>query len=414
MFDFSKVLSNYPNQYKEEFKKFLTFRNCKWAYLSLHVILTLACFMFMLAMMIDDAVQIKIANGLFVVFIFIELFIIRLTVPENVDEVEPLYDYLIDMVLLTCLFWGATIAGYTMDSTVATLNLTLVIVFVPTVFMVYWQKTIVLYTLTLIYLTFFTPYVFSGGALYPPKLFSILFLMAFGWFISRLMYASTVDNFVTTKALEKQKSRLRDTVIRKTHEFKSLEEVRSRDVIVALSKVLEFYDLYTKGHSENVATLSQKIAKEMGLSDEIISNLYWCGMVHDIGKIQVRRDVLNKREALTDDEFEMIKMHPTYGFEMLKESEGLKPVAEIILHHHERWDGRGYPDGKMGNDIPVEALILSVADSWDAMASRRVYRDPLSYQDAVTELKRCSGTQFAPKVVEAFLKLLESEHFLYE
>jgi len=173
---------------------------------------------------------------------------------------------------------------------------------------------------------------------------------------------------------------------------------------------MEMYDLYTKGNSENVAEIASAIAKEMNLSKKTIKNTYWSGLVHDIGKLLIPIKILNKKDKLTDKEFELIKEHPVLGSRALESSNSLKPIARYVKSHHERWDGRGYPEGLKENEIPLISQILSVADAWDAMLSRRSYRDSMSFEYALKEIKRNKGTQFSPKVVDAFIKIIENDN----
>lgn len=190
--------------------------------------------------------------------------------------------------------------------------------------------------------------------------------------------------------------------------FDDLQTNFTKELLTSIIKIMEMYDLYTKGHSENVAKLASAIAKEMNLPKQTIKNTYWSGLVHDIGKLLIPLNVLNKKGRLTDQEFELIKKHPVWGNKALSSSETLKPIAKYILHHHERWDGRGYPEGLKGNEIPVISQILGVADAWDAMLSKRSYRESLSTEEALLEVKKNKGSQFSPKVVNSFIKIVEN------
>lgn len=188
--------------------------------------------------------------------------------------------------------------------------------------------------------------------------------------------------------------------------FDSLQTNFTKELTTSVIKIMEMYDLYTKGHSENVAELASVIAKEMNLSKKIIKDSYWAGLVHDIGKLLIPIEIINKTEKLSENEFELIKKHPVWGNKALSDSKTLKPIAKHLLYHHERWDGKGYPEGLKGEQIPIISQILGVADAWDAMLSKRAYRDPLSFKKAVAEIKNNRGTQFSPKVVDAFLKIV--------
>jgi len=142
-----------------------------------------------------------------------------------------------------------------------------------------------------------------------------------------------------------------------------------------------------EGGNHGQSIVASKIAEKMGLSEEEINNTYWAGMAHDIGKLLVSIDILNKKTSLTDKEYELIKKHPIWGYKALSKSDSLKHIAKYVLYHHERWDGRGYPEGIKGDNIPLISRILAVADAWDAMTSKRAYRAPFSREEALKEIE---------------------------
>ncbi len=190
-------------------------------------------------------------------------------------------------------------------------------------------------------------------------------------------------------------------------ENNALYEVFYSNLVSTLKSLIisiEARDSYTKKHSERVTNYSLQIAKVLGLSDEDIDVIKFGGYLHDIGKIGVKDTVLLKPGKLTDEEFEEIKLHSVIGDNILKPIKFFPKERELIRHHHERYDGRGYPDGLGGEEIPLTARILAVADTYDAMTSTRPYRKALDHSVAIEELIRCSGKQFDPKVVEAFLE----------
>lgn len=191
--------------------------------------------------------------------------------------------------------------------------------------------------------------------------------------------------------------------------FDNLQANFTKELLTSIIKIMEMYDLYTKGHSENVAELAAAVAKEMKLSKQTIRDTYWAGLVHDIGKLLIPIDIINKKGKLTDKEYELIKKHPVWGNKALSSSENLKPIAKYILHHHERWDGRGYPDALKENEIPLISQILGVADAWDAMLSNRAYRKALSYKTALAKIKNNSGSQFSPLVADTLIKIIEGD-----
>jgi putative nucleotidyltransferase with HDIG domain len=174
----------------------------------------------------------------------------------------------------------------------------------------------------------------------------------------------------------------------------------------SLAKAVDLRDTYTGSHSARVAELAARVAERLGLDQELIELTRLAGSLHDLGKLAIPEEILRKPGPLTDPERLVLERHPQIGFRML-DSLGIEPVAEWILHHHERWDGNGYPDRLPGPSIPLGARIIFVVDAYDAMTSDRVYRGSLSPREALEELERCAGTQFDPKAVEALAAELE-------
>ncbi len=182
------------------------------------------------------------------------------------------------------------------------------------------------------------------------------------------------------------------------------------ETIRSLAAAIDAKDSYTHGHSRRVTDLSVGLALEMGLPRSEVDTIRHASLLHDVGKIGISEQILLKPGRLTDDEFETIKSHPHIGAGILNSIEFLKRVCEIIKHHHERYDGKGYPSNLASDDIPLGSRIICVADSFDAITSCRPYRKPLTFDEATTEVVRCSGTQFDPAVVEAFVSLRTSKY----
>lgn len=173
----------------------------------------------------------------------------------------------------------------------------------------------------------------------------------------------------------------------------------------ALTAAIDAKDRYTRGHSERVAHISSLLAREIGMSEEEVERIRIAGLVHDVGKIGVPEAVLCKQGKLSDAEFDAIKRHPQIGFGILQDIPPLQDVLPGVLHHHERWDGRGYPSGLSRQRIPMQARIIAVADTFDAMSSTRSYRPAMPRDTVLAEMKRCAGSQFDPELVPAFLRL---------
>lgn len=176
--------------------------------------------------------------------------------------------------------------------------------------------------------------------------------------------------------------------------------------VEALMKAMEARDKYTEGHSHRVAGIVDMIAHEMKLSEFKIEQLNIASTVHDVGKVGIDDSILNKHGSLTDEEYEIIKKHPEIGYNILKEVKNMENILDLVRHHHERYDGKGYPDGKDKDSLSIDVFIIQLADAIDAMATDRPYRPALSEEEIISEIKRCSGTQFHPDVVEAYLNAL--------
>jgi len=184
------------------------------------------------------------------------------------------------------------------------------------------------------------------------------------------------------------------------------------DTIAVLILTEEAKDPYVHGHTKRVSQYALAIAKSMGLSEEEQKTIERAGMLHDLGKIGIVDSILNKPGKLSDEEWKVMKGHPQRGLEILEPLKFLPIEKEIILHHHEKYTGGGYPEGINGEEISIGARIMAVADTFDAMNSTRPYREPLSKDYILAELKRVSGTQLDPTVVKVFLELLqENSHF---
>jgi len=177
-----------------------------------------------------------------------------------------------------------------------------------------------------------------------------------------------------------------------------------KETLNAIIKTLEAKDKYTHGHSHRVAQYALLIAKKLSFTEDQLIEIELAALLHDIGKISTPDQILNKPGKLTPEEFEIIKEHPMQSFEILSQVSHLNQIAKWVRAHQERIDGYGYPDGLRGEEIPLEARIITVADAFDAMTSDRPYRKALSIQYAYDELKRCAGTQFDSKIVDIFIK----------
>ncbi len=182
------------------------------------------------------------------------------------------------------------------------------------------------------------------------------------------------------------------------------------DSIETLRYTVEAKDPYTRGHSDRVSSYSVLLGKYLGLSKEDLKILKIGGLFHDIGKIGIPDSILLKEAKLTDDEYSEIKNHPSIGAHILCNAEVFKDIIPIVKHHHERFDGYGYPGKLQGQEIPYLARIAAVADTFDAMTSKRTYRDSLPLDIVKAEIEKCSGTQFDPEIAKVFLDIIENHY----
>ena len=217
-----------------------------------------------------------------------------------------------------------------------------------------------------------------------------------------LLIESGIKSISQMQEIKKINTELKDT-------YEKLEK-SYLESIATLRYTVEAKDSYTRGHSDRVSEYSVLIGKKLGLSDLQLRTLQIGGLFHDIGKIGVPDSILLKESKLTDDEYSEIKNHPSIGAHILSNATIFKDIIPIVKHHHERYDGKGYPNMLKGNEIPYLARITAIADSFDAMTSKRSYRDSLPIETVIDEFRKNKGTQFDPELTDIFLDILEN-HF---
>ena len=202
----------------------------------------------------------------------------------------------------------------------------------------------------------------------------------------------------------------------RNYKGKSEQEEMLLNTVFSLAKTIDARDQYTAVHSHNVADYARNIAKELGLKQREVDSIYLAGLIHDIGKIATPDHILQKESRLTEDEYVIMKKHSEDGYQIIKEMKlfGELGISDIVRHHHERFDGKGYPHGLKGTEIPLGARILGIADAFDAMTTNRSYRQKLAMETATNELQQYSGTQFDPAATKAFLKVLKRDGKLQE
>ena len=200
----------------------------------------------------------------------------------------------------------------------------------------------------------------------------------------------------------------------RNYQGKNEQEEQLMSTVFSLAKTIDARDKYTAFHSKNVAQYAKDIATELGLNQREIDSIYLAGLIHDIGKIGTPDHILQKDSRLSEEEYDIMKKHPEDGFQIIREMKRIQElgISEMVRHHHERMDGKGYPAGLRGMEIPQGARILCVADAFDAMTTNRSYRPKLAIETAAEELKRCAGAQFDPVAVKGLFKVLIRERKL--
>ena len=226
------------------------------------------------------------------------------------------------------------------------------------------------------------------------------------WLVSALIFAVLWVLLLllarsASTMLRRQTTTLRERSSALSESYRRLEE-SSLEAIESLNATVEAKDPYTAGHSLRVQRIALSLAQELDVAPKHLDAVRFGALFHDIGKIAVPDVLLTKPAGLTDDEFELMKRHSAEGARIVSKFGRLRECVPIIRHHHERWDGTGYPEHLAGQDIPLLAAIVGFADAWDAMTIERPYQRALRIEDALDEVRACSGTQFAPQVVDAF------------
>lgn len=243
-----------------------------------------------------------------------------------------------------------------------------------------------------------------------PTLMSFVQYFCYGVSLTNMMMVIVVIVFFMYALSDMNRSieqaKIKEIDLYKTAERR--ERVMFEQTAEALANAIDAKDKYTRGHSARVAVISRQIAEKAGLPEELCGQVYYSALLHDVGKIGIRDEILNKEGKLTEEEFNEVKKHPEYGNQILSGIKQSPYLCQGAHYHHERFDGTGYPDGLSGEDIPVIARIISVADAYDAMTSSRSYRDPISDEKVKEEFRKGTGTQFDPRFAEIMLKLIDS------
>ena len=236
-------------------------------------------------------------------------------------------------------------------------------------------------------------------------------IFLFGLSLTTVTMALVVIVFYTfaLKYISDVAQRAKERELASSREARKKESEMFEETTEALANAIDAKDKYTSGHSIRVALYSRRIAREARLPEKTCEQVYFAALLHDVGKIGVPLEIINKIGKLTDEEYAEIKKHPVFGDQILSSIQTAPYLAVGARHHHERYDGRGYPDGLSGEDIPLIARIIAVADAYDAMTSVRSYREPLSREAVKEELRKGIGTQFDPTFARIMLRVMDDE-----
>lgn len=227
-------------------------------------------------------------------------------------------------------------------------------------------------------------------------------------FIAEIMM-QRVNRILELNRLQKHLAREVERQTRKAEERRKKVERISLQAMKTLAATIDAKDKYTNGHSIRVAEYSRMIVKQLGRDEKAQEDIYYMGLLHDVGKIGVPDEIINKTSRLTDEEYAVIKTHPAIGSEILKNISELPNIVIGARWHHERYDGKGYPDGLSGEDIPEFARIIGVVDAYDAMTSKRSYRDVLPQAVVRGEIEKGMGTQFDPEFAKVMMEIIDSD-----
>ena len=245
-------------------------------------------------------------------------------------------------------------------------------------------------------------------------IFLVAFLLTLGAFMESFLSNLVVLRIAIVSALFFyymffQTQIYKDDIAEKKLEQAQKLEKLSVQVVTALAGTVDAKDKYTNGHSQRVADYAKEISRRLGKSEEFQQDIYFMGLLHDIGKIGIPDSIINKKGKLTDEEYAVIKTHPAIGSDVLKNITEMPNLNRGARWHHEHYDGKGYPDGISGDKIPLEARIISVADAYDAMSSKRSYRDALPQDKIRAEIIRVKGTQLDPKIADIMVEMIDED-----
>jgi hypothetical protein len=370
----------------------------------------ISALMHLISIIENDLIVIKQINTAYFISssIICLLFIVFRLIKRDMCKYNRL---LIVLVVFVNIAWGTSLLGFAPNRYEMYGTYALVLLVVASMVHINWYVHLLINIGSLLYL--FSIYIFAPDINFfqeylIPKITVLINLNIFSIVIGRLLYYRNLQNFELKTELIRKNREIKFEIEQKTKELLEGKESQIHDIVLSMNVLLELYTPYTKGHCLNVAVLSKTIAERLDLSPLEIDEAYWSAVIHDIGKILVPIEILNKPSSLTKAEYNTVKQHPIWGYNSLKEAKSLQSISKYVLHHHEWWNGFGYPEGLKGDEIPLISQIISISDAYDAMTSDRPYRKSLGENKALEIIKQNKGKQFSPRVVECFLDIIEN------
>lgn len=411
MNNIKKVLfTTYPLEEKNRFIEQILQKNYIRSVFLSKVMIGISFLMYLISLLEDDLQIIKEFNFAFLLS-SIAVFLFSLFIKPKAEKVNKKRIVLVIFMITTTLLWSSSLLAFVPNRYEMFGTYSLIILSISSILYLKWKFQLFLHLFSLFYI--FLVYALIGDFFLSepviPKITVIISLNAFSFIIARVIYYKNLQNFELTNELYYQNEQIQKEVYKKTLELFKQSENQVMDLVFSMNIMLEQYTPYTKGHCEKVAELSKDIAEDLSMSSRDIKEVYWSGIIHDIGKLLVPLNILNKESSLTEDEFDIVKKHPVWAYNALKESDSLYSISFNVLHHHEYWDGKGYPYALSGDDIPIASQIISVADAWESMTSDRPYRKRLDNEQALRIIVKNKSKQFSPRVVESFLRVYQKK-----
>lgn len=401
-----QLFTSFPERQKNQFVNELLEKNYSRGKVLSRFMVAMSLLMYLISVIENDLQVIKDFNLAFFGSSTVVLILFVIIKPKK-GIITNYHKGLFLLLIVTTLLWSSNLLAFVPDRFELYGTYSIVILSISSIFYLRWKFHLALHLISLVYI--FIVFTFMGDFFFLtpviPKITVIVFLSVFSWGISRLIYYKNLENFELKIELIQKNKEIQLEVNIKTNELFEQHKNQIKDLVLSMNTMLEQYTPYTKGHCENVAVISKKISEDLMMTSFDIQEAYWSAIIHDIGKLLVPLEILNKDTSLSEQEYEIVKKHPVWAYNALKGSKSLYSLSKNVLHHHEYWNGLGYPNGLKKDEIPLISQIISIADAWDAMTSDRPYRKSLKHEQALKIITSNKNKQFSPKIVESFLRV---------